>query len=377
MLSIFLYFCPFNHRVNMKVAVLFNEAYPELEDGYSTEYPRDLGFTPYFDLDESDPIAEYESIAKHLRKAGYDAYILNILDDVNIFLEDLEKNKPDVIFNFVEIYKDIAELEMSFAGFLELLRIPYTGAPPMALGTCQSKYLTKGILSSLGIRIAPFKYFKTPKKIYRHKLRYPIIVKPALEDASVGIDVEAVVSNYKELKDRINYIFEEYDQPVLIEEYIEGRELNVAVLGDVNPRVLPISEIDFSKMPDHLHNIVSYQAKWDPLHEAYHKTIPKCPAKLPKKIEREAQDIALNAFKAMGCRDYARVDMRLSKDKKLYVLEVNPNPDLTEDAGFMRSMKYAGYSYRRALKTILELAIERGERSKPGIASKGTKRTFK
>ena len=90
----------------MKVAVVFNEAYPEITDEYQTEYPKDLDFKPYFDLDESDPIAEYESIAKHLRKAGYEAYILNILDDLHIFLRDLEKNKPDVIFNFVEIYKD-------------------------------------------------------------------------------------------------------------------------------------------------------------------------------------------------------------------------------------------------------------------------------
>jgi D-alanine-D-alanine ligase len=344
----------------MKVAVIFNEAYPEIEDQYSTEYPKDLGFKPYFDLDECDPIAEYESIAAHLRKTGYEAYILNILDDVNIFLEDIKKNKPDVIFNFVEIYNDIAELEMGFAGLMELLDLPYTGAPPMALGTCQSKYLTKGILSAIGVRVAKSNFLKKPKKIYRLDLEYPIIVKPSLEDASVGIDIGAVVTNYNELRDRINYIFKEFEQPVLVEEYIAGRELNVAVLGDKNPKVLPISEIDFSKMPVHLHNIVSYQAKWEPLHEAYHKTIPRCPAKLPKKIEAEAKEIALKAFKAMGCRDYCRVDMRLSKDKKLYVLEVNPNPDLTEDAGFMRSMRHAGYSYKRALKTIVDLAAARG-----------------
>ncbi|MBN1302233.1 MAG: ATP-grasp domain-containing protein [Melioribacteraceae bacterium] len=347
----------------MKVAVVFNEAYPGIDDEYSTEYPRDLGFKPYFDIEEHDPIAEYESIADRLRRAGYDAYILNILDDINIFLQDFDKNKPDVIFNFVEIYKDIAELEMGFASILELLRIPYTGAPPLALATCQSKYLTKGIISAMGINIPRFKYFPRQRKIYRHNLRYPIIVKPSLEDASVGIDVEAVVSNYKELKSRINYIFQEYKQPVLIEEFIEGRELNVAVLGDKNPRALPISEIDFSKMPDHLHNFVSYQAKWDPLHEAYHKTIPKCPAKLPKKVENKAKEIAVKAFKAMGCRDYCRVDMRLSSENELYILEVNPNPDLTEDAGFMRSMRHAGYSYGRALKTILELAVKRGVKS--------------
>lgn len=347
----------------MKVALVYNEAYPEIKDEYTTEFPKDLDFKPYFDLDESDPIAEYESIAKHLRKAGYETYIVNILNDVNIFLKDIEENKPDVVFNFVEIYNELAELEMGFAGLLELFKIPYTGAPPMALGTCQSKYLTKGILSTLGIRLPRYKYLEEPKKIYRLNLNYPLIVKPSLEDASVGIDVEAVVSNYTELRNRINYVFKEYKQPVLVEEYIDGRELNVAVLGDKNPKVLPISEIDFSKMPEHLHNIVSYQAKWEPLHEAYHKTIPKCPAKLPKKVEAEAKEIALKAFKAMGCRDYCRVDMRLSKDKKLYVLEVNPNPDLTEDAGFMRSMKHAGYSYKRALKTIVDFAVARSGRN--------------
>lgn len=344
----------------MKVAVVFNEAYPELKDEYLTEFPKNLGFKPYFDIEKHDPISEYESIADNLRKSGYEAYILNILDDVKKFFRDIEKNKPDVIFNFVEIYKDIPELEMGFAGILELLKIPYTGAPPLALGTCQSKILTKGILSSIGIRVPRFKYLKEPKKIYRINLNYPLIIKPSLEDASVGIDVGAVVTNYTELKNRINYVFKEFKQPVLIEEFIDGRELNVAVLGDKRPRALPISEIDFSKMPDHLHNIVSYQAKWDPLHEAYHKTIPKCPAKLPKNIEEEAKRIAIRAFKAMGCRDYCRVDMRLSKDNELFVLEVNPNPDLTEDAGFMRSMRHAGYSYKRALKTIVDFAATRG-----------------
>lgn len=347
----------------MKVAVVFNEAYPELQDEYLTQYPKNLGFKPYFDLDQRDAIAEYEFIAKILRKYGYEAYILNILDNINIFLKDYEKNRPDVVFNFVEIYKDKAELEMGFAGILELLKIPYTGAPPLALGNCQSKILTKSILSAIGIMVPNYKYIKAPRKTYYTGLRYPLIVKPSLEDASVGIDVGAVVENYKQLKDRVEYIFKEFKQPILIEEFIDGRELNVAVFGDRRPKALPISEIDFSKMPKHLHNFVSYQAKWDPLHEAYHKTIPICPAKLSEKISEEAKSIAVKAFKAMGCRDYCRVDMRLSDEDKLYVLEVNPNPDLTEDAGFMRSMHEAGYSYRRAIKKIADYAFARGKRN--------------
>ena len=344
----------------MKVAVIYNEAYPELNNEYQTELPKDLNFKPYFDLDESDPIAEYEEIAENLRTSGFDAYILNILDDMDIFLNDYEKNKPDAIFNLVEIYKDIAELEMSFAGLLELLKVPYTGAPPIALGTSQDKTLTKRILSVNGINTPKFRFIEEVKKTYRLGLNYPMIVKPALEDASVGIENDSVVTNHKALKKRIEYILNEYKEPALVEEYIDGRELNVAVLGDKNPKALPISEIDFSKMPDHLYNIVSYQAKWDPLHESYHKTIPRCPAKLPKKVEAKAKEIALNAFKIIGCRDYARVDMRLSKDNELFVLEVNPNPDLTEDAGFMRSARHAGYTYKRTLKTIVSLALKRG-----------------
>ena len=343
----------------MKVAVVFNEAYPEITDEYQTEMPKNLGFKPYFDIEVCDPIAEYEAIAVNLRKAGYEAYILNILDDLNIFFRDYEKNKPDVVFNLVEIYKDKADLEMSFAGLLELMKIPYTGAPPMALGTAQNKTLTKRILTSVGVGTARFKLITEPRKVYRLGLNYPVIVKPSFEDASVGIENESVVTTHKALKQRIEYVFKYYEQPVLVEEYIRGRELNVAVFGHRRPKALPISEIDFSKMPDNLYNIVSYQAKWEPLHEAYHKTIPKCPARLPKKIEREAKEIATKCFQIMGCRDYARVDMRLSKDNKLYVLEVNPNPDLTEDAGFMRSARYAGYSYRRTLKTIVEMAWKR------------------
>ena len=227
-----------------------------------------------------------------------------------------------------------------------------------------NKTLTKKILSSENICTPKFKFIEESQKTYRLGLKYPLIIKPALEDASVGIENESVVNNHKDLKNRIEYIFEHYKQSVLVEEFILGRELNIAILGDEKSKALPISEIDFSKMPNHLHNIVSYQAKWEPLHEAYHKTIPKCPARLPKKIEMEAKDTALKCFRLMGCRDYCRVDMRLSTEKKLYVLEVNPNPDLTEDAGFMRSARQAGYSYKRALDTIANLANNRKHNGK-------------
>lgn len=348
---------------NLKVAIVYNEPHPEMYK-IPSKKEETIDFELYFEVEKITPMEEYELMAKRLSKAGFNAYTLNIKDNIFSFIEDFKKNKPDVVFNFVEIYKDKPYLEMNVVSLYELLGVAYTGAPPMALANCQNKQLAKRILSSAGILTPHFTFFDKPQKSYKHNLNYPLIVKPAFEDASVGIENSAIVSDDKALKKRIEFVFEHFKQPALCEEFIDGRELNVAVLGDENPVALPISEIDFSQMPDHLYNIVSYQAKWDPFHEAYHKTIPICPAKLPKKIELKAKEIAVKAFKIMGVRDYARIDMRLSKDNKLYVLEVNPNPDLTEDAGFMRSSKAAGYSYVKTLKKIITLAYKRGKQNK-------------
>lgn len=344
----------------MKVAVVYNEANPEIYQKQSAKIKTDLDFKPVFDIDYVNPISEYEEIAQTLIKSGYEAYTLNIKDNCNVFMKDYEKNKPDVVFNFVEIYRDQPKLEMNFTGLMELLNVAYTGAPPMALGTCQNKSLTKRILNSVGIRTPRYKIIKSMDGSFRLGLQYPLIVKPALEDASVGIENESIVQNVEQLKKRVEYVFNSFKQPALVEEFITGRELNVAVFGDKKPIVLPISEIDFSEMPDNLHPIVSYQAKWDPHHEAYHKTIPICPAPLSDETKVEAEQMALQCFKIVGARDYARVDIRLSnKDNKLYVLEVNPNPDLTIDAGFMRSAKHGGYSYKKALRMIVDFAYER------------------
>ncbi len=351
-------------KEKLKVAVVFNEANPELYIKNKELVKHDLDFIPYFEVDDLNPIDEYEILAKRLSKTGINAYTLNIKDDIQILIDDFKKRKPDVVFNFIEIYKENSRLEMNIVGLLELLHLPYTGAPAMSLANSQSKVLAKRLLKTLGISTPNFMVVKKALSHYKHDLKFPLMIKPAFEDASVGIENESIVANNNQLKKRINFVLHHFLQPALVEEFIEGRELNVAIMGDEKPKALPISEIDFSEMPDHLHNIVSYQAKWDPDHEAYHKTIPICPAELPIEIETKAKEIAVTAFKAMGCRDYARVDMRLSKDNKLYVLEVNPNPDLTESAGFMRSAEAAGYTYAAALKKIIKLAYKRGKKQK-------------
>jgi len=346
-------------RPKVKVAVLYNESDPEMYRKTDEIETQNLEFKTYFDVDKTTPMEEYDYVVEKLKSVGFNAYSLNIKDDLSLLLKHLSEEKPDVIFNFIEIYKDNPRLEMNIVGLYELLGIPYTGAPAMGLANCQNKVLAKRLLSSAGIRIPHFFIVHVKSTKYPHRLKYPLLVKPAFEDASVGIENESIVSSGKQLRKRIEHVLKQFNQPALVEEFIEGRELNVAVMGDKRLRVLPISEIDFSEMPDHLHNIVSFQAKWDPHHESYHKTIPICPAPLPKNIEKRAKEIAFKAFKTMGCRDYARVDMRLSKNNKLYVLEVNPNPDITEGAGFMRSAQHAGMSYAQALKRIVKYALGR------------------
>lgn len=347
----------------LKILVLFNEAHPDYY--HKTEEPTpDLDFKTYFEIEELTPMEEFEIMAKKLKKLGFDAYTLNLKDDIHLFLNEIEKNKPDVIFNFVEIYKDRPRLEMNMVGLYELLGVTYTGAPALTLANCQNKFLTKKLLNYHGINTARFNLYSEMPDQLKLQSKFPVIVKPAYEDASVGIENESIVNNAEALKNRLEYVFKYFKQPALVEEFVEGREFNVSVVGDLRPKVLPISEIDFSKMPDHLHNIVSYQAKWDPHHESYHKTIPICPAKIPMRLEKKLKETALKAFKVMGTRDYARVDMRVNSDEEVFVLEVNPNPDLTEGAGFMRSASYGGMSYGMALKKIVMLAYQRGKRKK-------------
>lgn len=346
-------------KAKLKVAVIFNEPNPELYRKPSKKRKKSQNFTPYFEVDQTTPMEDYKYIQEKLVEEGFDAYTLNLFDDINILISDVKKNQPDVIFNFVEIYNNDPKLEMNVVGLFELMGIPYTGSPPLALANCQNKMMAKKLLNINGIKTPPsFLAEELPEKL-KHDLKYPLIVKPAFEDASVGIENESVVKNKSELLARMELVIEKFTQPVLIEEFIEGRELNIAVFQDEGTRVLPISEIDFAEMPGHLHNIVSYQAKWDPQHESYHKTIPVCPAVLPLKIEKKAKEIAVSAFNVMGCRDYARVDVRLSPDEEIFVLEVNPNPDLTEGAGFMRSAEAAGMSYSQVLKKLVEMAYAR------------------
>ncbi|HTX98705.1 MAG TPA: ATP-grasp domain-containing protein [Bacteroidota bacterium] len=311
------------------------------------------------DLSEVGVVEEMDDIKDALNSIGYKTTTFNVDGDVYRLIDYLKNEPPDVIFNLVECVENQAIQEMHVAGLYELMKIAYTGAGPLALGLALHKPRVKELLTYHGIRTPGFRVFRAGDKITAPDLPFPMIVKPSSEDASVGIEDSSVVESPAELRRRVQYVIEEYDQPALVEEFIDGRELNVAILGSRRPLVLPISEIDFSGLKENMRKIVTYEAKWMHGTIAYDGTKGVCPAQLPSRLEAEMKAIALRCFHIVGCRDYARVDFRLSKAGVPYVLEVNPNPDISDDAGFARSARTYGFTYPEAIGKIVESTFER------------------
>lgn len=355
------------------IAIIYNEPTIETENGREFAFQAGVNHDHSriwvsaaksggkIDLSEIGVIEEKEDIQSALRAIGYETSIFNMSDDLDRFLAYIKAMQPDVIFNMVESLGDNAIHEMHVAGIYELLGISYTGSGPWTLGTCLNKARTKEILLHNGIPTARFLLVEHQDQLKPETLNlsFPMIVKPSAEDASVGIDNNSIVTTFAELTERVTMIIRKFREPAIIEEYIEGRELNVAILGNNPPVVLPISEIDFSKLPDGYPKIVTYEAKWMDGTAEYEGTQGICPAPLPVDVEMNVKNAALRAYKLMGCRDYARVDIRLSKDMKPFVLEVNPNPDLSDDAGYFRSARTYGMSYADAIGKIVGFAVDR------------------
>jgi D-alanine-D-alanine ligase len=363
----------------LKVAILYNEPLVGAEAGrkYITEKGELKEGPPaqkrtrrtkvvekpqMVDYSEVGVLQEMEDLKEALISLGYKPTIFNVDSDVFRLIDFLKNEKPDLVFNIVESLGNEAIHEMNVAALYELFGIPYTGAGPLTLGISLNKPRVKELLSYHGIRTPKFQVFGLlDKVILQPEMTFPVIVKPAREDASVGIEDKSVVYILNDLKKRVRFIHQEFDQPALVEQYIDGRELNAAVIGNSRPFVLPISEIDFSGLTDSMHKIVTYAAKWLQGTIEYDGTKGVCPAPLSPDVEALVKETALRCYQLLGCRDYARVDFRLTENGELYVLEVNPNPDISDDAGFARSARAYGFTFPQLVSKIVESALERSK----------------
>jgi D-alanine-D-alanine ligase len=312
------------------------------------------------DLSEVGVLGEMEDISKAIASQGYKSSILNVNADIVRFVTHLNDNRPDLIFNLCESVGNESIHEMHAVGIFELLGIPYTGSVPLVLGTALNKVRVKEMLLFHGLSTPRYQLIDNPVKFtVDPSLNFPLIVKPAHEDASIGIEAKSIVRSIAELKRRVRHVYEQFQQEALVEEFIDGRELNVAILGNKKPVVFPISEIDMTTLPKQYPKIISYNAKWLVGSDEYVHTKGVCPADIPADLAARVREMALAAYKLVGCRDYARVDFRLSPDNTPYILEVNPNPDLSDDAGFARAGKAYGYNFAQIIGKIIECALER------------------
>jgi len=310
------------------------------------------------DLSESGFTKELGIITRSLKENFLIVESLPISGNIENSIAKITEFNPDVIFNFVESIEGIASYEYCIAGIYELLGYQYTGNIPSCLGNCLNKERTKNILRSFGINTPKSLIVRNKGNVEEAKfnLKFPVILKLLNEDASIGISEFSVVNDFNSVKERLKFLFNTYKQDVIIEEYITGRELNVAVLG---ANTLPISEIKFTGLPKGLPKIVTYDGKWIEDSVYYQNTKPSCPAKISPVVKAKVEKIAIAAFQAMNCRDYARVDIRLSKNNVPYVIEVNPNPDISTDSGFARAASAEGLTYSDLLFTITNFALAR------------------
>ena len=311
------------------------------------------------DLSESVFEREIGRIRKSLKENFTQVSEFAVNGDIIKLIDTINDYQPDIIFNFVESVQGISRLEFCVAGLFQILGVQFTGNTPIALGTCLDKVLTKNILESFGVDTPGFMKVTPGTEVSSDNfdLNFPVIMKLANEDASIGISEFSVVNDMEELQTHLGFLVATYNQPVIIEEYIEGREFNVAVLGG---EVLPVSEIEFH-LPDGLPKIVTYEGKWIEGSTYYNSTVPKCPAVLDSKLRKSIESIALDAYKTLKCRDYARIDIRIDRKKRPYVIEVNPNPDISLDSGFVRAAAAAEISYSQLLSRIAGFALARKE----------------
>ncbi len=289
-----------------------------------------------------------KAIAGGLVECGHTVEIIGVHGvEVYATLAKLGAAKPDLLFNLCESMDGEASNEPTFAGLLDLFRIPYTGADLMALALCLHKQRTKDILVAHGVPTPAYRYLATPADLDDRSLdalAYPYFVKLVHEDASLGITEANVCRDAAALRARSRELMRDHDQGVLVEQYVEGREVNVTVFGNDRPEVLPIHEIDFSAMPVGRPKIVSYAAKWEPDHVDYAGTTSVPLRGASAEMIAEIERVARATYRALELRDYGRVDLRVDAAGVPWVIDVNPNPDISPDAGVAKAAAAAGLS---------------------------------
>ena len=333
-----------------RVAVLYTSVFESLKD-VRPDIREDM-----------DLALNAKSVEEALRSSGHDAWSHPFGKDLGELIAGLRSSRSEVVFNLSECPNLSPEKELHACAILELLLLPYTGNGPLALGICNNKSLAKQLMIANGIPTPRFRLY-TADPDGDPGLPYPLVVKPANEDGSAGITEDSIVAGLEALRRQVKWLREGFRQDSLVEEFVNGREFNVGVLGNgtaADPhRSLPPAELVY-KNPRW--RLCTYESKWDSAHPSYAEIAPCCPAEIPSELAARLSGITLACARVFRLTGYSRVDFRMNAEGELFVLEVNPNPDIGPDAGMARAARAAGLPYPALIAEILRLGLALGPR---------------
>ncbi len=322
----------------------------------------DVGFAPPPDHDYAEDLEDdsYETendVITTLRRQGHTVRPFGVYDDIHGLIQEIRANPPDVAFNLCEAFKGDRNLEPNVVGLLELMNVTYTGAGPAALRICKDKGLTKKILSYHRVPIPRFVVSRRSRPLRRLRhFAFPAFIKPLGLEASEGIAQMSFADDEAACLERVKFIHESLKVDAIIEEYIDGREIYVGVLGNNHLQVLPPRELFFAQIPEGEPKFATFRAKWD---EKYRKRwgIKSGPAReIPARTKKKLTEICRKVYRLFEIRGYARIDLRLNTKGQLVFLEANPNPSLAEEEDFALAAKSGGLEYGRLIRKILRLA---------------------
>lgn len=318
----------------MKIAILFD------------------GASAFAEFPDQEILGTVNAVSASLEAEGNSVVHIPVHPDAR-WIDRLRRARADFVFNLCESIDGVAALEPAVISVVELLGLPYSGSSSWTTSVCLRKHIVNAALERAGLPIPKFAVVRRGAPM--PSVGFPAICKPAAEDASIGVEQRSVVRTSRELADRASAMLERWDE-VLVQKYVEGREVNVGVVGDA---VLPIAEIDFGRMPKGMWRIVTYRSKWQDGSDEDIGSAPRCPARLPASLASQLRRIAVTAWRIVGGSGYGRVDLRIDERGRPWILEVNANPDFAPTAGLARMAGVAGIDYGSLVRQVCELGLQR------------------
>lgn len=331
-----------------KVLVLFDTAGTPPENQDFTE-----------ELKTDDWAAEAHVI-EALNKLGHEVRTIGVWDEPGMIIDEIKTNPPDVVFNLTEHFNEVSAYDRNVAGLLEMMGVPYTGSSPTGLTLCKNKGMAKELLAYHKIRVPNFALFSPRASIKKPPhLKFPLFIKPAEEEASYGISQDSFVETEEALEERIRFIHERMNQTALAEEYIEGREIYVSLMGNERLQVFPLREVIFTEVPEGQPKFATFKAKWDDTYRKRWGIQNVFAGPFAEGTVQRIGKICKAVYHALRIHGYGRIDLRVTPEDEIVILEANPNPNLDRDDEFAQSAVKAGLTYERMIQRILRLALAR------------------